>query len=226
MEQLIVVCTNNGQEHLTRLFDSMSKYGTGAPILVVDTGSENISSIKEVISNYSFDITLYERKGGRTTGAYLTAYRNFPADYYMFMQDSMKVKCQDWLGEFHRRMFTPTGTWPVGCVPWLNFDMKRSTAEELAWATQCLGNVPCKNGIFGPVFYTSRKALDKLNALKVLPRTPKEKIQECGNERAWAMAFQKAGFAQNPINSDFRFAEQLYNDSFEVLTKFLVDRKA
>lgn len=226
MHQLIVVCTNNGYEHLARLFDSMEEFGAGAPILVVDTGSTNIELVKEVISKYSLDISLYERKGGRTTGAYLSAYRNFPADYYMFMQDSMKVKCSDWLGEFHSRMTPPDTVRPVGCVPWLGFDIKRSTQEEMAWAIASMGKVQCTRGIFGPVFYTSRVVLDKLKELKTLPRLPQEKIHECGNERAWAMAFEKAGFGQNPINMDFKYAEQLYNDSFNVLTKFLVDRKA
>lgn len=226
MRQLIVVCTNNGQDHLTRLFDSMQEFGAGAPILVVDTGSVDIELVQEVISRYHLDITLYERKGGRTTGAYLSAYRNFPADYYMFMQDSMRVKCPGWLEEFHSRMYPPDTIRPVGCVPWLGFDIKRSTPEEMDWAIATIGKVQCMRGIFGPVFYTSRTVLDKLKELSLLPRIPKEKVHECGNERAWAMAFEKAGFGQNPINMDFKYAEQLYNDSFNVLTKFLVDRKS
>jgi len=203
----------------------MEEFGAPAPILIVDTGSTDIGIVKAIISSYPFDITLYERKRGRTTGAYLSAYRNFPAEYYMFMQDSMCVKCHNWLDEFHNRMLSSNDPRPVGCVPWLDFDIKKSTPEELAWAVSRVGNVNCKRGIFGPVFYTSKEVLNKLNDLKILPRPPQEKIHECGNERAWGMAFEKAGFSQNPINRDFKFAEELYGDAFEVLTKFLVDRK-
>lgn len=150
--------------------------------LVVDTGPEG------------------QAPGGHPTGAYLWAYRNVPADTYLFVQDSMTALADPWPW-FLEQM--PED----GAVAWAQFPMQWDGGDQKAWVEQAYPGVPePAHGVFGPVFACRRTTLDLLALLELLPPVPTSRIEAQGTERAWAYAFAAAGI---PVAGPLWNADQM-----------------
>jgi hypothetical protein len=217
---MIVVATHNGSAHLPELMEALSRFGTGGnDVLVLDTGStcpESISLLTEIASKpWPFKLTV-----GKTpykaydTGAYIHAFRNYDAHAYLFMQDSVRPKCSGWFEAFEQR-----ATFGVGCVPWLIFPMQWNSQYQVDWLIEkCNTNDWPPYGVFGPIFYAPRLALERLDELGYLDILPTCKEEQMAMERVWPTIFNLAGFGIRPVEP--RFHESLLtNDDYTHLAK-------
>jgi len=184
--RLIVVATHNGDERVQQIAAA-----TDDPILVVDTGSTTRNylirgAVLELPHVVGWIETPYK---GYDTGAYLWAYFNVEAEHYMFMQDSCLPKERNFADYFHISMPKP-----LGVCAWNGFSMQIwDTHEQRATVEYMYGEGPVpEQGIFGPIFYTSRKTLDLLAKRQLLPPYPMHKQMAQAMERAWAIAFFRA----------------------------------
>ncbi len=126
-------------------------------------------------------------KGGYTTGAYIEAYREYEADNYFFMQDTMFAKQPDYLQPFIDKK--PEH----GAVAWCLFHMSFDTSHQEERTREIYGDDLPDYGIFGPVFYVSRKDMETLDEKGLLPPIPRNKLEAQTTERMWACAFKNAG---------------------------------
>lgn len=208
-DQLIVIATNNGANYLPKCLESL---GDKYPILVVDTGSTDPQSLS-LSKCQPYHMLL---KGGFTTGAYLAAYKATKAKHYLFMQDSMVSLVEDVIAPFQA---LDSG----GAVAWATFAMGFDSPEHETWAKSLYpGELPSK-GIFGPIFYTSRQALDTLHQQHLLPPTPKDKMEAQTCERLWGWAYHNAGLPLLSVGGDWRF-QDMVTGQFPVFQKEWVGR--
>jgi hypothetical protein len=219
MKEVVVIATNNGAQHLARLFDSLEKYGCPFEIVIVDTGSTDPESLDFIESiKFSHGATVLHCPGGYATGAYLHAYRNVQADRYFFFHDSIEVKKERWWEDFRERMDTAHTV-----VPWLTFDFFWDSSEQGQYIKNAMGmsfgdNLP-DAGIFGPIFYCTVNTLRIMETFGNLPTPPSSKIEEQGWERGWAVAFQAVKAKVNPIQHGFNVFK-LDGDEYETLRKY------
>lgn len=126
-------------------------------------------------------------QGGHPTGAYIRAFRQYPAKNYLFMQDSMLAKQFDYLQPFIDKKPHK------GAAAWCLFHMSFDTAQQEEWAWSLYAEDPPEYGIFGPIFYMSRKDLLDLENRGLLPPIPTNKLEAQTTERMWAWALKNAG---------------------------------
>jgi len=192
IDKLTVIATNNGRDNLAHLVQTENR----RPVCVVDTGSSDPTHEEwlKTVERLPNVVVLRTPYRGYDTGAYLWAYYNLPAKHYLFIQDSMQPRVPDYIEQMHA--YLPDDP---GVVAWSNFRMdiwdsapQRTTInymfgvhdEALSWP---------KKGIFGPNFYCTRSALDRLLERGILPSHPLHKEMAQGMERGWAIAFHRAG---------------------------------
>lgn len=149
--------------------------------------------------------------GGHPTGAYIRAFKEHPAKNYFFMQDSMKAKQPDFLEPFIERL--PGND----AVAWAIFKQSFDTATQEDWAKQFYKGEYPGIGIFGPIFYTSRDTLKKLEKLNLLPPIPTNKAEAQSTERMWSWSLFEAGMKLAMI--DWWDDTKLRDGSFPIFTK-------
>lgn len=191
LEDLVVVAKYNDD-----FLDGIASLGDRYPVVVMDTSG-----------------------GGHPTGAYIRAYREHPAQNYLFIQDSMFAKQPDYLDEFKSRLRPG-----IGAVAWALFRQGFDNAEMEKWAKSFFGNDYPGIGIFGPVFYTSRQNLRKLEQNNWFPPIPTNKLEAQTTERMWSWAFYKAGFKLDSVGGWWD-RENMINGTFPVFRKVFADRK-
>lgn len=235
IENLVVIASNNGASLLPRCLQSL---GDRHKRLVVDTGSTDPDSQKyvqrRINANKAAKIgssVMFEQLPfkGYTTGAYLWAYWHYKAEHYFFMQDSMELTedTDDFLRDFKNAL--PER----GAAAWATFKEDFDTPEQKQWAHYILNSDPDdhpnntvypERGIFGPVFYVSRKTLDELNDRGLLPPTPTTKYQAQGMERVWPWLFHKAGMEVASVGGEWD-AGKMERGEFGIFRKQFADRK-
>lgn len=131
--------------------------------------------------------------GGHPTGAYLRAYKEFKANHYLFIQDSMRALVPDVVEPFHKLL--PSR----GAVAWCYFKQGFDTAQQEDWAKQFYKGPYPGIGIFGPVFYISRKSLQELEKKGLLPPIPKNKAEAQTTERMWSWSLYEAGMRLSAV---------------------------
>lgn len=127
-------------------------------------------------------VSTYE--GGHPSKAFIDAYRAHP-DYtsYLFVQDSCAGIVDDVVEPFRGR---------GEVVAWASFPFFYDNEEQAVWVNdQYPGQEAPQKGIFGPIFYASREAMETVEPY--FPETPPDKLMAQGTERAWAVAFKKVG---------------------------------
>lgn len=134
-----------------------------------------------------YDVVMWDTsEGGHPTRAYIEAFRQYRDRYqsFMFVQDSMRPTDRRYLQQF--RIDRPV-------VAWCTFPgMMWDSDGQAEWVrTQYPDQLEPANGIFGPVFYATRDAMQQ--AEPHFPATPRTKLEAQGTERAWAYCFQAAG---------------------------------
>lgn len=198
----------------------MENFGTaGRRVLLLDTGTTCKQSLS-LICELSARHWSFEFEAGKTpheaydSGAYIHAYRNWEADTYLFMQDSIRPKSPDWVSAFETLL-----TFGVGCVPWLIFPMQWNCQEQVDFVMEkCkVGDWP-PHGIFGPIFMATRTALAELDVRGLLDVLPSSKVEQMAMERFWPTAFIKAGFAVRPVEAAFE-ERLLRQDAYRHMTK-------
>jgi hypothetical protein len=177
MKELVVISAN-GPDHWRACADS---WHGKAPYAMFDTGSGQIPDVEDVGPVWQ-------------TGTFLYAYRETIADAFLFTQDTVTVQpgWPDPVEWFRMRM-----TGDVCAVGWQLFpmdDYERAYVED--WYRDDIASsndfARPSRGIVGPVFYTTRKTLDVLDELGLLPPVPTTREQQAATERAWAYAFYLA----------------------------------
>lgn len=198
---MIVVASHNGVEFLPKLLDTMPEEP-----FVVDVGSTDPEFIEYVakLSNSGRIDNL------QSIGAYKYAYDRFPDEQeFMFMHDSMLVK---------DKMFVEKMSRLGDVVGWLRFPMFFDNHGQQHYLSQYydMGNLP-DYGLFGPIFYAKRSALDKITwpVCETLE-------QAHAAERGLAIAFHQAG-VKVEYDDDYDI-NRIYGDDYTLLTKFLPKR--
>lgn len=172
MTDLIVVAVH-GEDWWPQCVASL---GEGAPYQLWDTGSYPTGKY----------LGLYEYV---VAGEFPPGYEHIrDADRFLFLQDSMTALTPDYLRWFRDQMLSD-----LCAVAWGRFPMQWDTHEQKARVEARYGGPGPEHGIFGPVFYTTRAALDVLAEKDLLPRVPTTRLEAQGTERAWAYAFARAG---------------------------------
>lgn len=217
---MIVIATNNGKSHLRATVAALAKFGTGRhEVLILDTGStcaESLRVLEEVgAKSWPFNLevsrTPYQ---AYDTGAYVHAYRNWQAESYLFMQDSIRPKCEGWVEAFEEK-----ATYGVGCVPWLIFPMQWNCQEQIDFLIDKTGSQDWPpHGIFGPIFYATRTALETLDQRGFLDVLPSSKTEQMAMERVWPTAFALSGYALRPVEAVFD-ERTLRGDGYRHMTK-------
>lgn len=228
---MIVIATNNGHHWLQTFIKSMELHGTnGHEVLVVDTHSSNpescayFASLKDYSGPLRVLTTQPAYKNGYEPGAYMHAFRNFPAEKYLFMHDGMRAKSAEWVTQFEERLSPQTP-----CVPWICFSpiLMGCHKGHVEFLFNAYGNTNWPNwGIFGSMFYVTRDALLSLESRGFLNEKtlPVSKTGAEGMERGFAIAFHRAGIAANPVHSSIDL-QRIHDDGYAHLQKFFVGRK-
>jgi len=217
---MIVVATHNGKDHLPVLLESLERHGVGGhDVLILDTGSTCRASL-ELLREVESRKWPFRLEVGKTpyqaydSGAYVHAFRNWDAEGYLFMQDSVKPKRDDWVSAFESK-----ATYGVGCVPWLIFPMQWNSQEQVDWLISTCGvNDWPPHGVFGPIFYAPRSAMESLDAKGFLDILPSDKTQQMAMERIWPTVFTLSGFAVRPVETVFD-ETLLRQDEYTHMTK-------
>lgn len=123
--------------------------------------------------------------GGHPSAAYVNAYRKHYAHSYLFIQDSL---------EGHGDVVAPFRERERPIVGWGSFPLFFDNVEQANWVAAQYPHPWPTHGIFGPIFYATRKAMKRLDDRNLFPRTPPNRLMAQGTERAWAIAFYKAGY--------------------------------
>lgn len=133
------------------------------------------------------DVVVWDTSGGgRETGAYINAFRKHYYRSYLFVQDSIRGQVDDVVAPFRDH--------GGDAVAWGRFRFFFDDQQQADWVCrQYPGPRLPTWGIFGPIFYATRKALKKLEDRDLFPELPPNKLMAQGTERAWACAFQAAG---------------------------------
>lgn len=123
--------------------------------------------------------------GGHPTKAFIDAYRDTGYSSYLFLQDSLKPRVDDCVQPF-RDLGVPVVAWGVFPLQW-------DSPEQARWVRQQYPEGDPEFGIFGPIFYAERSALDTLDRKGLMPEIPPDRHMAQGTERAWGYSFHHAG---------------------------------
>lgn len=122
--------------------------------------------------------------GGHPSAAFIREYhRNPQFDSYLFLQDSLEPTATDVVAPFKFA--------DAEVVGWARFPMFFDNEYQQRWVLDQGFTVQPLWGIFGPIFYATRAAMER--AEMWFPRTPRNRLEAQGTERAWAFTFQQAG---------------------------------
>lgn len=186
MSVLVVVASYNGKDFLPRLLSSLEEHKKEEfDILVVDTGTTDIESLKvleSIKSKYMVEKTPY---AGYDTGAYIYAIKGHLYDEYIFLHDSIEVLSDSFINDFrvHQK----------DVCYYANFCLGYDNEEQRQHLVDIgIFNSKSTHGCFGPLFYAKRNVLeDILKTFEVDKIIPTTKIHQQGMERGWSMMFDK-----------------------------------
>lgn len=158
-------------------------------VLVVDTNSQDeeyLSGIQAVKDEYPW--VKFDRKTYTCwdSGAYLHAYRNYPSDKYIFLQDSLMIENENLIQQIDSLLNN------VDVVPIFNFKYFYDNEEERRWVEEGIEVTSLPDeGIFGPIFAVTKVALDRIPNSWI--KEPTSKLEACGMERFWSLVFHLTG---------------------------------
>ena len=149
---------------------------------VDDRFKHNIQALKE--RHGSLVVREDTSMGGHPSAAFIRAYHKNPEfDSYLFLQDSLEPTASDVVAPFKFA--------DAEVVGWARFPMFFDNEYQQEWVLRQGFTVQPLYGIFGPIFYATRAAMER--AEMWFPRTPRNRLEAQGTERAWAFTFQQAG---------------------------------
>lgn len=183
---MIVIASHDSTEFLTLMLSRLSEINlNGHEICVVDTNSTHVPYLRTVdwlrktCPHIHFDRKEYTCWD---TGAYVHGYKNYTADKYIFLQDSLYIVNPNLIVEIDAMLND------YDVVPMFNFGYGYDNADQQRWVEDGMPvtSTP-QDGIFGPIFSATKSALDRIPADWF--REPKNKNEGCGMERRWALMF-------------------------------------
>jgi hypothetical protein len=125
-------------------------------------------------------------EGGHPSAAYVRAFRSDPwYRSYLFLQDSLVGRVPDVVEPFRSR--------GSDVVAWGLFPLFFDNDLQARWVVSQYPPPHPPFGIFGPIFFATRKAMQRLEDKRLFPETPPNRLMAQGTERAWALAFHAAG---------------------------------
>jgi hypothetical protein len=189
----LIVIASHGNDFTPKLVRSIP---SEHDILVVETGDG-------VSDGYPVENRI---RGGFCVAAYEHAYRKNRAKYdsFLFLHDSMLVKDRDFLEVFQSR---------GDVVAWIGFrmDMDSATREYLK---SFYGACDAPTGIFGPIFYATRHAMDTMTEKHLSPPHPRNRFELAAAERAYGIAFHRSGFV-------VKYLEEYDNERLDVTRDYV-----
>ncbi len=220
---MIVIATNNGKQFLENLLKDIESCKFSDKISIIDTQStdaESIEYLNELINNknkFNLNITIYKTPyRGFDTGAYIYAINNINSEYYIFLQDSIRIKNNMFFQEIYNRLK------PNTVIPLITFEGNRwDTDEQKNFAIKYFNTIEFDKGIFGPIFAARNEDLQKID--KSLLFYPTNKQQQQAMERIWCIIFNKYNFIISPLEGDYD-DDKLFNNKYMYFSKHLPRR--
>jgi hypothetical protein len=130
-------------------------------------------------------------EGGHPSKALIDTFRwGKKHDAYLLLQDTLEPLVEDVVAPF----VDAAEKAKTGAAAWAGFPMFFDTPDQKHWVVEQYQQVEePKLGVFGPIFWVTRKNLERLEKLYRLPKHPADKLQAQGTERAWAYALGMIG---------------------------------
>lgn len=130
-------------------------------------------------------------EGGHPSKALIDTYRfGKKHDAYLLLQDTLEPLVDDVVAPFE----AAAEKHRTSAVGWASFPMFFDDPQQQAQVTSQYVYVPKpEHGIFGPIFWVTRKTLEKIDKQHRLPKHPASKMEAQGTERAWAYALALLG---------------------------------
>lgn len=187
---MIVVASHDSTEFLTLMLSRLSEINlNGHDVCIVDTNSTHVPYLKTVewlrniCPNIKFDRKEYTCWD---TGAYVHGYRNYTAEKYIFLQDSLFLVNPNFVVEIDAMLDE------YDVVPLFNFGYGYDNEAQRLWAEDGMEvtSLP-EDGFFGPIFAARKSALDRIPSEWF--REPTNKVEGCGMERRWSLMFHLTG---------------------------------
>ena len=213
---MIVIAAYNQPESLSKLLKSINNTNDlNEEVLVVCTDpsqTKMLIYLERISKNNNFKFKLLIDKvnsAGYDTGAYIYVYRKYIRDYYIFLQDSIKIKNPDWFILFKRiRNTNSINAWFLFNLKWDNLKQKKWVCNKFPKKIKTPSY-----GIFGPIFQISRKAMKKIDKTYNLSIfIPDHKITgQQGMERGWSYLAINSDIE---INSLEGFFDNIDNKTF------------
>jgi hypothetical protein len=228
---MIVVATHNSSINLDRLLASMRAHGTdGKKVLLVASGSPAFFEYVEMTAKVETQLKLdwvINPCDSFETGAWVTAYRHYPNDSYLFIQDSMEVTGAGWYQQFEIRHAQASMEGLDAVIPWVTFTpyLLGVTPEVRQRITEIYGLMGEPGfGIFGSMFYASSAVLRKVEDAGYLNYLPKDKIDSEAFERWWALFFHRLQIPMFALHADGYGALHRTGEAFPLLRKHFHSR--
>lgn len=197
---MIVIATHDRLDFLAMMVRRLREIDlNGHDVLLVDTNSQsaeyrnfcNIAAPWFLLHHPNFK---FERKEYTCwdTGAYVHGYRNYKAEKYIFLQDSLYITNPNFIVEMDKMLDE------VDVVPIFNFTYGYDNDQQKSW---CEDGMPVTSlpseGFFGPIFGARKSALDKIPAEWF--REPNTKNNGCAMERRWSLMFHLTGATKKSL---------------------------
>jgi hypothetical protein len=183
---MIVIASHDNQQVLRNLLQQISDVDlNGHRVLIIDTNSKKEDYLEEFKKlKKEFKDFIFERKDYDCydSGAYIHAYKNYNEKSYIFLQDSIEITSPDVFKEWDRLLEL------YDVVPMYNIWFLYDNAEQASWAEDMIevSSLPT-DGIFGPIFGVTKKAMDSIPNEWL--KEPTTKNLACGMERRWSLMF-------------------------------------
>ncbi len=214
---MIVIASHDNVELLESMLQRLTEVNlNGHEVLIVDTNSQSnqyLSAFLELKQKYSQ--FLFDRKDYTCwdSGAYIHAYKNYVAEKYIFLQDSLYITDPDLFIKMDQRL----DEYDVATIFHFHFDLHLHTEEESKWTFQGLYDTQITglptHGIFGPFFGVTKRTLDKIPKEWFIE--PVNKTQGCLMERRWALMFHQIGASKKSFYGDNDvFAYEQFDDKY------------
>lgn len=174
--------------------DRLHQHHPDAEVLVVDSDSPDRSYFDGLS-----DVTIADIHNTQYgVGAFAHAYRNFDADFYYLIYDSLMVNAP--LHQFEQEELTTIRHWRGGAHRWGFWPDGTDLAFWGAAQLERIG-IPWNPGndnyvgMMGPMWFCPRHVLEELDELGYWEINVPSKIELCGMERLTGIALQYLGYS-------------------------------
>jgi hypothetical protein len=221
---MIVIASHNGKAHLTDLLVNLESINLlGLDVSIIDTQSNELDTIEfldSIAKTNPYNYTIHVHKTpyrGFDTGAYIYAINNIKADKFFFIQDSIRIKRQDFFKVIDNKLKLGTA------VNLIQFNTNLyDSQEQKSFCQNAFNQVKYSKGVFGPMFSIYAEDIKRIKSDHLI--YPINKMQQMGMERGWAILFDIYGITLDSLEGDYNF-EMLVNDKYKYFKKLFNKRK-